>query len=387
MGHRVTRALIAFTALNAVGIVVFYGWVVSNQVWQTKPGSAASIIQSGGAGNWAWHHGIDNRPYQDSRGSEEHGHIPWPTTRSFQSEGDHNAPGSIPPVPHRSESDGVPPVDAAIMQKYQDYPRKPPTESILILTPIHNVAGPLKRFLRLLQSINYPHLLISVAFGEDSSSDDTLHVADDIAAELRKSFARVDVFHFNLTGQVNGSWSVVHSKQNQARRRRHMAEARNALLQAALGKQDWVLWIDSDLSFFPPDIVQQLLSAERDIVVPLVIYTDGLNKRKRVYDKNTWRETKWSLERQKKLPPHSPIFEGYDNTERLWLSDLRAEGRVVPIDGVGGCMLLIRAKCHREGLVFPERVFQHHLETEGLAKLAKHMGYGVYGMPFVEVIH
>jgi hypothetical protein len=56
--------------------------------------------------------------------------------------------------------------------------------------------------LPLLQSLSYPHKLISIAFGEDSSHDGTLHAADEIAEELRKSFASVKVFHFNLTGQV-----------------------------------------------------------------------------------------------------------------------------------------------------------------------------------------
>ena len=291
----------------------------------------------------------------------------------------------IRPVPDHSLSDDVPPLDAAIMQKYRDYPQKPAKDSIIILTPIHNVAGRLKTFLHLLQSINYPHSLISIAFGEDSSHDNTLHIADDIAVELRKSFARVDVFHFSLGGQINGSWSTIHDRVNQFHRRRHLAQARNALLRAALKNQDWALWIDSDLSHLPPDIIQQLLSAEKEVVAPLCVYMD--HKRKRVYDKNTWRETNSSLGSQKNLSPDFLVFEGYHDTKRLWLSDLRAEGRVVPIDGVGGCTLLIQSKCHEKGLIFPEKAFQHHIETEGLAKLAKHMGYGVYGMPFVEVIH
>lgn len=384
MRHRVTRILIVFTIVNAVGILVFYGWVISNQVRRPKQVSASGTIWSGGAGKRDWQNEIHNHQHQGSEHFEERGSRPLyvPSTYSKQPQNWH----VIPPVPEHSESDHVPPLDAAVLQKYQEYPQKPPRNSVLILTPIHNVAGPLKRFLHLLQSLNYPHSLVSIAFGEDSSHDNTLHVAEDIAVELRKSFARVDLFHFNLTGQINGSWGTVHSRQNQFRRRQHLAQARNALLKAALGQQDWVLWIDSDVSYFPSDIIQQLLSAEKEIVVPLCIYLNS-HRKKHVFDKNTWRETNMSLAYQKKLPAHVLIFEGYDSTQRLWLSDLRAEGRVVPIDGVGGCTLLIQSKCHREGLIFPESVFQHHIETEGLAKLARYMGYGVYGMPFVEVIH
>lgn len=87
------------------------------------------------------------------------------------------------------------------------------------------------------------------------------------------------------------------------------------------------------------------------------------------------------------MRPDELMLEGYGVNLRLYLPDLRREGRVVPIDGVGGCTLLIRADLHRKGLVFPEELIDHHIETEGLAKLAKQMNFGVYGMPFVEVIH
>ena len=62
----------------------------------------------------------------------------------------------------------------------------------------------IQKFLPLLQSITYPHSLISVCFGEDGSHDDTMNVSHDIANELRKSFASVQVFHLELeTSQVS----------------------------------------------------------------------------------------------------------------------------------------------------------------------------------------
>jgi hypothetical protein len=68
-----------------------------------------------------------------------------------------------------------------------------------------------------------------------------------------------------------------------------------------------------------------------------------------------------SLENQKYMRENFLIIEGYGSTSRIYLPDLRAEGRVVPIDGVGGCTLLIRADCHRKGLDFPEKLFDHHI--------------------------
>ncbi|KAK7087580.1 uncharacterized protein [Littorina saxatilis] len=394
MKLRSIRALTIFTAVNIFGILLFYMWVFSNQVSRLKKSSASKIVFSGGgAGDFraavtrsaVEHHRIQqfdldalNR-FENEKSNVLAGHTLKPSKKS------HVSLVGIKPVPEVSESDDVRELDQSIMRQMQEYREKLAKDTILILSPIHDVAGKLKNFQRLLQSITYPNSLISIAFGEDSSSDNTLHAARNVALELRKSFSRVDVFHLNMSGQINGSWSTIHHSKNQLHRRGHLAEARNALLSAALKDQDWVLWIDSDVSFFPPDIVQQLLSAEKEIVAPLCVYQDG--KRKRVFDKNTWRETPQSLVHLKHMLLNELMVEGYGQTKRLWLSDLRAEGRVVPIDGVGGCTLLIRSKCHKEGLVFPEELFQNHIETEGLAKLAKHMGFGVYGMPFVEVVH
>ncbi|XP_076453070.1 uncharacterized protein LOC143288454 [Babylonia areolata] len=375
MRRKVVHVLIAFGLINVVAVLIFYGWIVSRQLSRQNINHVSDVIIRGKSGIT-----ITSENIEDVRKELLTGHTLKPLRQQQQ-----NRQENIPPVPEFSKSDYIAPLNDEIVQKYQTFPDKKPVDSILILTPIHDVAGKLKTFLHLLQSITYPHHLISIAFGEDSSHDNTLHIADDIAVELRKSFVRVDIFHFNLSGQVNGSWSNVHNKNNQFHRRRHLAQARNALLRASLKNQDWVLWIDSDISFLPPDIVQKLLSAEKDIVVPVCIYMD--NGKKRVFDKNTWRETKGSLSYQQSLSSNDLMLEGYDNTKRLWLSDLKAEGRVVPIDGVGGCTLLIRSECHKNGLIFPESIYQHHIETEGLAKLAKQMGYDVYGMPFLEVTH
>jgi peptide chain release factor subunit 1 len=79
------------------------------------------------------------------------------------------------------------------------------------------------------------------------------------------------------------------------------------------------------------------------------------------------------------------------------LDALRGQGEVVPLDAVGGSMLLVRADRHRDGLVFPCwpygeasarcRPEAAELETEGLGLLAHDMGVGAFGMPDLEVVH
>jgi len=85
------------------------------------------------------------------------------------------------------------------------------------------------------------------------------------------------------------------------------------------------------------------------------------------------------------------------------MNDLRREGDLVPLDTVGGTMLLISADAHRDGLIFPpflygkksslvrDSVFfpssEGEIETEGLDVMASDMGYECWGMPHVEIFH
>jgi len=81
------------------------------------------------------------------------------------------------------------------------------------------------------------------------------------------------------------------------------------------------------------------------------------------------------------------MLEGYGPSKRHFLNDLKTESDMVQVDGVGGCVLLIAAELHRSGLMFPPFVFDHHIETEGLAKMAARMGVKIYGLPSVNIIH
>ena len=40
-----------------------------------------------------------------------------------------------------------------------------------------------------------------------------------------------------------------------------------------------------------------------------------------------------------------------------------------------------------QGLNFPAYVYNNHIETEGLAAMARSMGVKVHGMPSVEIVH
>lgn len=60
---------------------------------------------------------------------------------------------------------------------------------------------------------------------------------------------------------------------------------------------------------------------------------------------------------------------------------------VIPLDGVGGTALLVKADVHRDGAMFPPFPFYHLIETEGFAKMAKRLGWQPYGLPNYKVSH
>lgn len=67
-----------------------------------------------------------------------------------------------------------------------------------------------------------------------------------------------------------------------------------------------------------------------------------------------------------------------------WREDKDVE---IPLDGIGGVNILVKADVHRSGINFPSYAFENQAETEGFAKMAKRAGYGVYGLPNYIVWH
>ncbi|XP_052787841.1 uncharacterized protein LOC128222768 [Mya arenaria] len=298
----------------------------------------------------------------------------------------------VPPVPEKTRTDVVPYFRPEILDHYLLLPNKTYEDRIAILTPIRNADRVLRNYLDNLINLDYPHSLISVYFGEDGSSDNTFTTAAKLSKELTDiyEFRAASVFHFNISHNVSVQETQLlsrHVLRKQLERRSKMAKSRNLLVNMVLNisNPDYVIWIDADLECFPSDLIEQLLFARSDVTAPPCLGVYGGVKK--MYDRNCWRETPASVESQSKLPEESLVVEGYSNSDRIYLADLKAEGRVVPLDGVGGCVLMVRAECHRKGLVFPEELFQRHIETEGLAKLAKQMGYSVNGLPWLEVFH
>lgn len=242
--------------------------------------------------------------------------------------------------------------------------------TVLILTPVKDATGCLDDYCERLRRLTYPHTAISLGFLESDSSDGTFEELTRHARRLRRQFRRIGFWKRDFGYQV--PWGIHRGAEEiQVERRTVLAKSRNHLLAHALDDEEWVLWLDVDVIEYPPDIIERLLAAGKDIVQPHCVLDYGGP----TFDKNGWRD------------------QG-----RIHLDDLRPEGELVELDAVGGTMLLVRADLHRDGLVFPAFLYgklnplirdrnRGELETEGLGMMAYDMGHRCWGMPHLEIRH
>lgn len=253
------------------------------------------------------------------------------------------------------------------------------SDRVLILIPGKNVRRFLPNLMDHLMTLNYPPHLIELGFLEGDSSDGSYEYLLAQLPRLREKFNKVNLFKKDFHYQPNHKkrWRA----KNQLLRRATIAKARNHLIKKCLNaSHQWVLWIDADVKHWQEDIIQQLLAYEKEILVPHCVDEKG-----RTFDLNSFkylddRKRNWfSYAKGGLLQP--PIGYG-----RKYLGDF-SPNELVALDGVGATMLLVAGAVHRDGVHFPETLYQMHIETEGFAFLARAKGYECWGTPKLEIIH
>lgn len=247
---------------------------------------------------------------------------------------------------------------------------------VLVLTPVKDAAQHLDAYFSALARMDHPEHLTSLGLLDSDSRDGTFEHLAARRAELRSRYRRVTLsrhdFGFRMPAGMD-RWA----RPLQLSRRAILARSRNRLLFSALRDEDWVLWLDVDVTAYPRDVLTRLLATGRDIVTPHCVTRPGGP----TFDWNSWRDG-----------------------GRIRMDSLRGGPDLVRLDAVGGTMLLVRADLHREGLVFPPHLYggpsrwardpnphtgigAGEIETEGLGIMAKDMGHECWGMPNLEIIH
>ena len=256
-----------------------------------------------------------------------------------------------------------------------------------------------------LLQLSYPRDLIELGFitprtktGEAALKKLEAAIKDVQSGKKNQRFAKVTVLRqdapsFNQLGEQQR-----HALEVQKERRAAMALTRNELLLSTIGPHtSWVLWLDADVVETPSTLIQDMTAHNRAVLAANVYqrYYDQEKKENaiRPYDFNNWQESDIGLDLASKMSEDEIIVEGYAEiaTYRPLMAHLYDPNGLVAdemvLDGVGGGCTLVKAEVHRDGAMFPNFPFYHLIETEGFAKMAKKLGYDVYGLPNYLVYH
>jgi mannan polymerase complexes MNN9 subunit len=281
------------------------------------------------------------------------------------------------------------------------------SEKILILTPL---ARFYPEYWANLVRLSYPHEHISLGFITPKTKDgDAATAALNDAIKTTQSgpepqrFQSVTIlrqdFEMPLTSQDEAER---HKMQNQKPRRAAMSQARNSLLFTTMGPStSWILWLDSDIVETPTDLIQDLTSHDKPIIVPNCFQrfteedgTPGV----RPYDYNSWQDSTTAKRLASTMGKDDILLEGYQDmpTYRTLMAMLTKGAirepdndprSIMSLDGVGGTALMVKAEVHRDGAMFPPFPFYNLIETEGFAKMASRLGYKSWGLPNYFVYH
>jgi mannan polymerase complexes MNN9 subunit len=271
-------------------------------------------------------------------------------------------------------------------------------ETVLILTPL---ARFYQGYWDNLVTLTYPHSLIALGFiipktREGNAATAALQAAIAVtqSGPEAKRFASITILRQDFEPPLQSQDEAErHKKENQRSRRSAMSRARNSLLFTTIGPYtSWVLWLDSDIVESPPTLIQDLAFHDKPVLVPNCFqrFVDDQGKPDiRPYDYNSWQDSQDAADLASKMGPDEILLEGYADmaTYRTLMamtadkSEGRDQSHEIPLDGVGGTALLVKAEVHRDGAMFPPFPFYHLMETEGFAKMARRLGWGCWGLP------
>ncbi|MDR3375877.1 MAG: glycosyltransferase [Ancalomicrobiaceae bacterium] len=254
---------------------------------------------------------------------------------------------------------------------------------VTVLMPVRNAERQLARSFELLLGLDYPTDRLAILFGHGDSSDRSGDLIDAFCSAHADRFAEIRSVAIQANAprfERKRRWLPKY----QYRRRAGIARARNELLASGLATAaDWFLWIDADLAAYPPDVLRRLLAEGEKIVTPNCVVENGRSS----FDLNTFVTVYESSRADYYRHITGGLFQPpADFWARRHLHDLRYLKRV-PLEGVGGTMLLVDANVHRAGLTFPDRPYHDLIETEAFGRMARDLGITPIGLPQLEIAH
>ncbi|KAK0248338.1 hypothetical protein B0A54_01155 [Friedmanniomyces endolithicus] len=205
----------------------------------------------------------------------------------------------------------------------------------------------------------------------------------------RLPFARVAIYHQEDTSE-GAAYENRHNPQFQLARRSGLAKLRNRLMLSALQDEEHILWLDADVVELSPGIAPTMLKHSASIANAGIITAMCHQNEMDNYDKNAWKlaspELLGSVPDDEREATVAKLV-----ATRVFVPELirgTNDSAIVPLDSVGGTILLIRAGLVRQGLTFPHynivgttwgETGWIGVETEGLCYAARELeGGGCY---------
>lgn len=270
--------------------------------------------------------------------------------------------------------------------------------NILILTPMSKF---LPEYWDNLCKLTYDHNYISLGFifprtAEGDQAIKQLEKAVKLTQASKNKFKKITILRQDTPSLESQLEKDRHALKVQKERRSMMALARNSLLFSTIAPTTlWILWLDADIVETPPTLLQDMIAHKKPVLSANVYqrYIKDGEPSIRPYDFNNWVESEEGLKLASGLREDEIVVEGYAElaTFRPLMAhfyDEQGDSTVeMPLDGVGGGAVLVNADVHRDGAMFPPFPFYHLIETEGFAKMAKRLGYEVFGLPNYLVYH
>lgn len=267
----------------------------------------------------------------------------------------------------------LPGLDSALLQRARRVCGD--DDHLLMLVPVRKgEPQQLSGFCENLLALNHPKERLHLWFGHDGGRDAAAGALDAFIARHGAQFASAGIVRTGRRprGPVRGRRGAL----------ARLAAARNDMLAQTLKDlHDRVLWIDTGVTHYPPDIVARLVEAGGRIAVPHGVQDGGGPSA----DAGTF----LMIAEPTRADLYGHVCQGLLQPPHRWnfrrhLDDLRYLD-TVPLHGVGGAMLMVDADCHRAGLLFPEWPYRHLIDTQGFGMLARDAGVIPLGLPQLEI--
>jgi hypothetical protein len=182
-----------------------------------------------------------------------------------------------------------------------------------------------------------------------------------------------------------------HNHAIQTQRRMHVATLRNELMSRTLHDEEHIMWIDSDISYLSPGIVQMMKNHSQHVEDASVITARCQMGWNPDYDANSWQGARTKSPSSGRKAEEDETSHVPAQTTQKHIGELikgTSDEDIVPLDSVGGTILYVRASLVHQGLTFPPyytigtgwgRDGWDGLETEGMCYVARYLrGGGCY---------